>query len=145
MVCQNRFSRYVSLHESSYYFYGPHGMILLLPTAAILENFNGVTIKEVEMGNFNIYLVASQYNSFVQQYTALNHVPNNGVGTGEIMFKAAYLRMLTFHFLFVLAPLLSVSISFYDFGSKFHYFYANFKRARASNYCFQKECLKKYF
>ena len=26
--------------------------------------------------------------------------------------------------------------------SKFHYFYANFKRERASNYCFQKECLK---
>ena len=26
--------------------------------------------------------------------------------------------------------------------SKFHYFYANFKRERGSNYCFQKECLK---
>ena len=29
--------------------------------------------------------------------------------------------------------------------NKFHYFYATFKRVRASNYCFQKECLKNLF
>ena len=29
--------------------------------------------------------------------------------------------------------------------SKFHYFYANFKRARASSYFFQKEYLKSLF
>ena len=29
--------------------------------------------------------------------------------------------------------------------SKFHYFYANCKRARASYYYFQKECLKDKF
>ena len=45
-------------------------MILLLPTAAILENFNGVTKRKG--GNFNIYLglchtrqfVLATYNAF---------------------------------------------------------------------------------
>ena len=40
---------------------------------------------------------------------------SNGVATGLIMFKAVYSRKLTCHFLFILAHLLSVSISFYDF------------------------------
>ena len=48
------------------------------------------------------------------------------------MFKAAYSRKLTCHVVFTLADLLS--------GSKFYYFYGNFKRASASNY----GCLKSF-
>ena len=56
----------------------------------------------------------------------------------------AYSRTLTWHFLFILAHLLSLNTSILSFEVNFT-FYGNFKRTRASNYCFQNEYLKRYF
>ena len=111
-----------------------------------------VTENDAKVGSFLVFVFLIIWLFLVFQIlasknmpnTALNHALSNGVATGYIMFKAAYSQNITCHFLFILAHLLSGSISFYDF-LKFHYFYANFKRARASNYCFQKECLKSLF
>ena len=45
--------------------------------------------------------------------------PTNGVATGLIMFKTVYSRMLTCHFLFISAHIITVIISFYDLAILF--------------------------
>ena len=66
------------------------------------------------------------------------------LATGYKIFKAAYSQTLTYHFLFILAHLLSVNIFLYDL-KKINCFYGNFQRAKASNYYVQKERLENLF
>ena len=80
--------------------------------------------------------------------TLLNHVPSNGVATGKEMFEPAFTRVFANVNLTRYAYFSSSSKCKYFFSfnwSKFHYFYGNFKQARASNYWFQKECLRNIF